>query len=124
MRAIRDWSADPDCLADARHADELASETGAEAIESPEEARRRRRRHGDELTHAGSSAAGCGRAHVNAVGSSIASTRELDTATIADCALFVDRRESTVNEAGDYLMPLAEGAIPGPSTFARRSASS
>jgi ornithine cyclodeaminase len=50
-------------------------------------------------------------AHVNAVGSSIPTTRELDTATIADAALFVDRRESTMNEAGDYLLPLREGAI-------------
>jgi len=49
--------------------------------------------------------------HVNAVGSSIKSTRELDTATMAAAALYVDRRESTVNEAGDYLFPLAEGAI-------------
>ena len=49
--------------------------------------------------------------HINAVGSSIPSTRELDTATMAAAALFVDRRESTVNEAGDYLFPLREGAI-------------
>ncbi len=53
-------------------------------------------------------------AHINAVGSSVKSARELDTATIVACSLFVDRRESTVNEAGDYLMPLAEGAISGP----------
>ncbi len=50
-------------------------------------------------------------AHVNAVGSSIPTARELDTATIAAAALYVDRRESTVNEAGDYLIPLREGAI-------------
>jgi ornithine cyclodeaminase len=50
-------------------------------------------------------------AHVNAVGSSIPSTRELDSATIAGSALYVDRRESTENEAGDYLFPLREGAI-------------
>jgi ornithine cyclodeaminase/alanine dehydrogenase-like protein (mu-crystallin family) len=50
-------------------------------------------------------------AHVNAVGSSIPSTRELDTATMAAAALYVDRRESTVNEAGDYLFPLLEGAL-------------
>ncbi len=50
-------------------------------------------------------------AHVNAVGSSIPTTRELDTATVADAALFVDRRESTLNEAGDYLFAAAEGAI-------------
>jgi ornithine cyclodeaminase/alanine dehydrogenase-like protein (mu-crystallin family) len=50
-------------------------------------------------------------AHVNAVGSSIKTTRELDTATMADASLFVDRRESTLNESGDYLIPAAEGAI-------------
>ena len=50
-------------------------------------------------------------AHVNAVGSSIPTARELDTATMAAAALFVDRRESTVNEAGDYLFPLREGAL-------------
>ncbi len=50
-------------------------------------------------------------AHVNAVGSSIPTTRELDTQTMADAALFVDRRESTVNEAGDFLFPKREGAI-------------
>jgi ornithine cyclodeaminase/alanine dehydrogenase-like protein (mu-crystallin family) len=49
--------------------------------------------------------------HVNAVGSSIPTTRELDTETVAAASLFVDRRESTENEAGDYLMPLREGAI-------------
>lgn len=49
--------------------------------------------------------------HVNAVGSSIKSTRELDTQTMVDAALFVDRRESTLNEAGDFLIPQAEGAI-------------
>jgi ornithine cyclodeaminase/alanine dehydrogenase-like protein (mu-crystallin family) len=50
-------------------------------------------------------------AHINAVGSSIKTTRELDTATVAASSLFVDRRESTFNEAGDYLFPLQEGAI-------------
>ena len=39
------------------------------------------------------------------------STRELDTATVAAAALFVDRRESTLNEAGDYLLAAREGAI-------------
>jgi len=49
--------------------------------------------------------------HINAVGSSIPTTRELDTATVCDAALFVDRRESTINEAGDFLFPQREGAI-------------
>ena len=49
--------------------------------------------------------------HINAVGSSVAFTRELDTAAIVKSRLFVDRRESTVNEAGDFLIPKREGAI-------------
>jgi ornithine cyclodeaminase len=48
--------------------------------------------------------------HVNAVGSSIAAARETDTATMAAASLFVDRRESTVNESGDYLFAVREGA--------------
>jgi len=50
-------------------------------------------------------------AHINAVGSSIASTRELDTDAVVRARLFVDRRESTLNEAGDFLFPKREGAI-------------
>jgi len=50
-------------------------------------------------------------AHVNAVGSSIPTTRELDTETVAASSLFVDRRESTLNESGDFLIAQAEGAI-------------
>jgi ornithine cyclodeaminase len=49
--------------------------------------------------------------HINAVGSSIAVARELDSASVAASSLFVDRRESTINEAGDYLFALREGAI-------------
>jgi ornithine cyclodeaminase len=49
--------------------------------------------------------------HVNAVGASLPTTRELDTRTVADAALFVDRRESTLNESGDFLLAQREGAI-------------
>ncbi len=49
--------------------------------------------------------------HINAAGSSIKSTRELDTAAVVMSELFVDRRESTLNEAGDFLFPKQEGAI-------------
>jgi len=49
--------------------------------------------------------------HLNVVGSSIPTTREVDTATMAAASLFVDRRESTLNEAGDYLFAAKEGAI-------------
>lgn len=50
-------------------------------------------------------------AHLNVVGSSIPTTREVDTATMAAASLFVDRRESTLNEAGDYLFAAREGGI-------------
>ena len=53
-------------------------------------------------------APGC---HINAVGAYSPRTRELDTATVAGAALFADSRESASNEAGDFLLPLAEGAI-------------
>jgi ornithine cyclodeaminase len=43
-------------------------------------------------------------AHVNAVGSSVPSARELDTETMTEATVFVDRRESAVNEAGDLLL--------------------
>jgi ornithine cyclodeaminase/alanine dehydrogenase-like protein (mu-crystallin family) len=49
--------------------------------------------------------------HINAVGSSVPFTRELDTAAIVKSRLYVDRRESTINEAGDFLFPKKEGAI-------------
>ncbi len=49
--------------------------------------------------------------HVNAVGSSIPTTRELDTETVAAASFFTDRRESCLNEAGDYLLAAAEGAV-------------
>ena len=50
-------------------------------------------------------------AHVNAVGSSIPTARELDADLVAEAALFVDRRESTVNESGDYLAAVRETGI-------------
>jgi len=49
--------------------------------------------------------------HINAVGSSVAFARELDTAAVVNSKLFVDRKESTINEAGDFLYPKKEGAI-------------
>jgi ornithine cyclodeaminase len=50
-------------------------------------------------------------AHINAVGSSIAAARELDGETVAATSLFVDRRESTLNESGDFLFAKREGFI-------------
>jgi ornithine cyclodeaminase/alanine dehydrogenase-like protein (mu-crystallin family) len=50
-------------------------------------------------------------AHLNAVGSSIPTSRELDTRTVVLGKLIVDRVESARNEAGDFLIPRSEGAI-------------
>ncbi|WP_302848098.1 ornithine cyclodeaminase family protein [Paenibacillus sp. NFR01] len=53
-------------------------------------------------------------AHINAVGACRPGDRELDTALVKQARLYVDRLESAMNEAGDYLLPLKEGAItPG-----------
>ncbi len=49
--------------------------------------------------------------HVNAVGASLPTARELDSATVAAARLFVDRRESATNEAGDFLVPKREGLV-------------
>ncbi len=49
--------------------------------------------------------------HINAVGSSTPTAREIDSATVAAASLFVDRRESALNEAGDVLIPMREGAF-------------
>jgi ornithine cyclodeaminase len=50
-------------------------------------------------------------AHVNAVGSCFPTTRELDTETVAHSSFFTDRRESCLNEAGDFMLAAAEGAV-------------
>jgi len=55
-------------------------------------------------------------AHINAIGTFSPKARELDTGTMADGSVFVDRRESAFNEAGDYLIAAAEGAI-GPESI-------
>jgi ornithine cyclodeaminase/alanine dehydrogenase-like protein (mu-crystallin family) len=51
-------------------------------------------------------------AHVNAVGASMPSVRELDVDTVVACALYCDSRESLRNEAGEYLLAVEQGAIP------------
>jgi ornithine cyclodeaminase len=50
-------------------------------------------------------------AHVNAIGTHSPSSREVDSGTMAVARIFVDRRESALNEAGDYLLAAKEGVV-------------
>ena len=49
--------------------------------------------------------------HINAVGSSTPTARELDSTLIAQSKLYIDNYEATLNEAGDILIPIQEGII-------------
>jgi ornithine cyclodeaminase len=50
-------------------------------------------------------------AHVNAIGTHSPNSREIDGATMAAARIFTDRRESALNEAGDYLLAAKEGLV-------------
>ena len=96
------------------HARSLSAETGAEAVDSAEDAVR----GADVVVTATSSVEPVLErewlkegAHVNVVGGRPPMMRELDTATIAGSAFFVDRRESAEAEAFDYRDALEAGAI-------------
>ncbi len=49
--------------------------------------------------------------HINAAGASVKTSRELSSETVAAATMFVDRRESTLNESGDYLLAVEEQGI-------------
>ena len=49
--------------------------------------------------------------HINAVGVSQPTARELDSAVVVRSRLYVDRRESALKEPGDLLAPLKAGEI-------------
>lgn len=48
-------------------------------------------------------------AHVNAVGASTPSTREVETDVVLRARVFVDSRAAALGEAGDLLIPIQEG---------------
>lgn len=50
-------------------------------------------------------------AHVNAIGTHSPNSREVDSGTMAAARIFVDRRESALNESGDYLLAAKEGVV-------------
>jgi ornithine cyclodeaminase/alanine dehydrogenase-like protein (mu-crystallin family) len=114
MRSVRPFERVRVASRSAEHARSLAAEVGAEAVETVEEAVR----GADVVVTATSSADPVLQrewlkpgVHINAVGACFPWTRELDSATVAASSFFVDRRESCENEAGDYLLALADGAI-------------
>jgi ornithine cyclodeaminase len=49
--------------------------------------------------------------HINAVGASTATTREIDTRTVTGATRFIDHRASALAEAGDLLIPIDEGRL-------------
>jgi ornithine cyclodeaminase/alanine dehydrogenase-like protein (mu-crystallin family) len=57
-------------------------------------------------------------AHVNAIGTHSPNSREIDSATMAAARIFVDRRESALNESGDYLLAAKEGVVDPDSILA------
>lgn len=50
-------------------------------------------------------------AHVNAIGTHSPNSREIDSATMSVARIFTDKRESVLNEAGDYLLAAKEGVV-------------
>jgi ornithine cyclodeaminase len=50
-------------------------------------------------------------AYINAIGTHSPHSREIDGATMASARIFVDRRESALNESGDYLLAAKEGLV-------------
>jgi ornithine cyclodeaminase len=56
-------------------------------------------------------------AHVNLVGSHTADAREADSDLISSARVFVDSREAAKVEAGDLIIPFAEGVAPDPRSY-------
>jgi ornithine cyclodeaminase len=50
-------------------------------------------------------------AHINAIGTHSPKSREVDSGTMASARIFVDRRESALNESGDYLLAAQDGVV-------------
>jgi ornithine cyclodeaminase len=117
MRAVRPFERIRVYSRTREHAEQFADEVGAEVAASPEDAIR----GADVVVTATSSAEAVlfrdwldPGTHVNAVGGRPPQMRELDPRLIADSGFYVDRRESTEAEAGDYRDALESGAIqPG-----------
>ena len=49
--------------------------------------------------------------HIDCLGNHMKDARECDTTTVTRARVFVDSLTNTLNEAGELLMPIAEGAF-------------
>ena len=114
MRAVRNFDEIVLFSPTPGHAQALAEEFGVETAESAEEAVR----DADVVVTATNATEPVLErswlqegAHLNAVGGRPPQMTELDPETVAAAVLYVDRRESAENEAGDYRRALEEGAI-------------
>src|SRR5581483_4520094 len=56
--------------------------------------------------------------HINAIGSYRPETREIGSDVMANATIVVDSYESALNEAGDVIIPLKEGAIERSAIYA------
>ena len=56
--------------------------------------------------------------HVNAIGTHSPNSREIDSETMSVARIFADRRESVLNEAGDYLLAAKDGVVTPDSILA------
>jgi ornithine cyclodeaminase/alanine dehydrogenase-like protein (mu-crystallin family) len=114
LRLVRDFDTVRIYSPTAAHAKALAEEAGAEAVGSAQEAVQ-----GADIVVTATSAVDPvlrrewlkPGAHVNVIGGRPPTMRELDVATVADSAFYVDRRESAEKEAFDYRDALEAGAI-------------
>jgi ornithine cyclodeaminase/alanine dehydrogenase-like protein (mu-crystallin family) len=114
LRLVRDFDTVRIFSPTAAHAQALAKEAGAEAVGSAQEAV-----SGADIVVTATSAVDPvlrrewlkPGAHVNVIGGRPPTMRELDVATVADSAFYVDRRESAEKEAFDYQDALEAGAI-------------
>jgi len=114
LRLVRDFDTVRIFSPTAAHAQALAKEAGAEAVGSAQEAV-----SGADIVVTATSAVDPvlrrewlkPGAHVNVIGGRPPTMRELDVATVADSAFYVDRRESAEKEAFDYRDALEAGAI-------------
>ena len=114
LRRIRVWARDRGKAAafarseGARHGVEIEiSRRCARPSTAPTSSARSPRRASPYSRATGSRAG----AHLNVVGSSIASAAEIDTTAVVRSRFFVDCRHSIVNEGGEYLRALKCGAI-------------